>query len=431
MPHPHRIGVVVAPRDRAARPFMRRAPILHVILLGQPGRALIADDIVAQHVLHLVRRLLRRQEDAPDLGLIRPVRVPGTHALYPVREGDVREDRPAMAEETRLLAAQRLPFVAAIAEIILDDGHLLIRRQIFVILRKELAACRMPLRPDADIEQFHLALAGNGVVGVAPLHPGRRQHDSVDRGVAGVVVVIAGEILRAPLPIAGHAPFEDAAKRLPIAIGAVGQLAVIVEIEAQIADRGFEIGRRLVPAGEDVAAIAVDAGLDQPPLRFVEFVVVGAVHLRHADQRALIVEHPGVEGTGEFRRIALVIAADPHAAVPTIVEEDMQLAMPVPVEDYRFLRHASEDVIARLRHLAFMTDEQPGARENALELVLVDLLAGENIPADHALIEIDQPALVADRPCAAHRLRLNSIAGGKHSGFPAAAATRVANCRRI
>ena len=133
------------------------------------------------------------------------------------------------------------------------------------------------------------------------------------------MVIVAAEILRAEFPIARYPPLECATEGFPIAVGAVRQLAIIIEIEPQIAEvilkrRGF-----FLPAGVYETAIGVDPCLDQSPFRFVELVAVTGLHLRDADQSSLIGEDPGVERAHEFPRVAFVIATDPHAPVATIV----------------------------------------------------------------------------------------------------------------
>src|SRR5438132_12984239 len=70
------VAVGMAPRDRAAAGGMGVVPVLHVVLLGQPGGPRIADVIVAQERLDLWRCRGVDQVPAPDLGLMRATRVP-------------------------------------------------------------------------------------------------------------------------------------------------------------------------------------------------------------------------------------------------------------------------------------------------------------------------------------------------------------------
>ena len=77
-----------------------------------------------------------------------------------------------------------------------------------------------------------------------------------------VVVIVAAEILRAEFPIARYPPFECAAEGFPIAVSAVRQLAIIIEIEPQIAEVVLKRGGLFLPAGVNEAAIGVDPCLD-------------------------------------------------------------------------------------------------------------------------------------------------------------------------
>ena len=81
--------------------------------------------------------------------------------------------------------------------------------------------------------------------------------------------------------------------------------------------------------------------------------------------------------------------------------------MSVTVENYRFFRHAAQDVVTRLRNLAFMANKKPRMRKDPLQFVLVDLLTSKNIPANSTLFEINQTALLADCSTAIHPNALN------------------------
>ena len=69
---------------------------------------------------------------------------------------------------------------------------------------------------------------------VATFDASGRENYLVDRGMRRIVVGITTEILGAKFPVARHSPFEDAAKGFPVAVAAVGQFAIVVEIEAQV-----------------------------------------------------------------------------------------------------------------------------------------------------------------------------------------------------
>ena len=116
--------------------------------------------------------------------------------------------------------------------------------------------------------------------------------------------------------------------------------------------------------------------------------MVGGLELRHPDQAAVGVVAPAVERTGEQERIALVVAADLHAPVAARVEEDVQLVPAVAHQQDRLFAHAGLKVIAGLRHLALVADEQPGAREKPLQLFAVDLLVDKDLAADPPRLQV-------------------------------------------
>ena len=68
----------------------------------------------------------------------------------------------------------------------------------------------------------------------------------------------------------------------------------------------------------------------------------------------------------------------------------MELALPVPAQNHRLFAHAGDEVVAGLGNLAFVTDEQPGPGEDSFLFVLIDTLVNENLPADDAVLEIDE-----------------------------------------
>ena len=85
--------------------------------------------------------------------------------------------------------------------------------------------------------------------------------------------------------------------------------------------------------------------------------MIAVFHFGYADQFSLVREDPGMERAHEFARIALVVAAHPHAAMAAIVEKDVQLAIAIAVHDHGFFRHPTQDVVPVLRDLTFVTDK--------------------------------------------------------------------------
>src|SRR5581483_4366844 len=144
-----------------------------------------------------------------------------------------------------------------------------------------------------------------------------------------------------------------------------------------------------VPAGPD-AALVVDhlRNFDEPPLRLVQLLVISLFKEGHADELAVGAIAPAVIGAGEHHRAALVVAADLHAAVTAGIQEHVNLALAVAHQDHGLLAHPRDEEIARIGDLAFVPDEQPGAGENQLQLLLVNIAADENFSADSAVLEV-------------------------------------------
>src|SRR2546428_12320974 len=74
LPEAHLVVVGVAPRDDPLAGERGVVPVLHVVLLGHPGRSRIAEVIGPEHVLHFRRRVSIDQEPAPGSGLHGPPR---------------------------------------------------------------------------------------------------------------------------------------------------------------------------------------------------------------------------------------------------------------------------------------------------------------------------------------------------------------------
>ena len=68
----------------------------------------------------------------------------------------------------------------------------------------------------------------------------------------------------------------------------------------------------------------------------------------------------------------------------------MDLAGPVPAQDYRLFPHAGYKVVTGFCHLAFVSYEQPDPGKNLFLLAGVDLVVYENFPADVTVGQIDQ-----------------------------------------
>jgi hypothetical protein len=97
-----------------------------------------------------------------------------------------------------------------------------------------------------------------------------------------------------------------------------------------------------------------------------------------------------VKRAGEYQRITVVVSAHLHAAMTARVEKHMNCVLPIPAQNDFLFAHARNDEVARLLDLALVSDEQPGTRENLLQLLLVDALVNVDFATDEALFEVDQ-----------------------------------------
>src|SRR5206468_448506 len=216
------------------------------------------------------------------------------------------------------------------------------------------------------------------------------------RAVAHAVITVSREILGRELPVTRDEPLVDAADRLGSALAPVPGVEKEIEIEL-VAAQVFGEGRSgRVPRRPDRALVVLHPrDLDQPPLAPVELRAVRILRERHADEHAVGSIAPAVVRALELDRVALVVTAHLHAAVPARVEKDAEPPRAVAAQDDRFLAHRRAEIVTRLRDLALVTDEEPGAGEDPLELLPVDLLAHEDLAADDPALDVDQ----ALQPC--------------------------------
>src|ERR1700744_1268859 len=100
MPHPHLVGIRIAPCYHAAAGGMRIVPVLHVVLLGHARRTRITDVVVAGEVLHWLRGVAIDEEKAPYLGLVHTSRMPARQrAWLSWQQRNIREDLAGRADQ--------------------------------------------------------------------------------------------------------------------------------------------------------------------------------------------------------------------------------------------------------------------------------------------------------------------------------------------
>jgi hypothetical protein len=360
---------------------------------------------VAQEVLHLARGVGVDQVDAPALRLVGAARVP--HRERPRLAGErrsVREDGARPAEEPPQLTAPALAVFLAAAEVVGHERRVLVRGRDRRVVRAQEGDHGV-----AEVREGHVEPARFlALRHVAPALAARPDADHVDRAVAHAVIAIAREVLRRELPVAGDQPLVNAADDLGAAFAAVPRVEQQIEVELVAAEVLEERRGRAVPRRPDHPLVVLHLrDFDEAPAAAVELLAVRVLREWHPDERAVGAVAPAVIGAQELGGVAVVVAAHLHAAVAARVQEDVNRAAAVATEDDGLLAHERGDEVTRPRDLALVAHEEPGAGEHLLELLPVDRLADEDLPADDPSRDVDQAvethlrALLAPAPVAA------------------------------
>ena len=71
------------------------------------------------------------------------------------------------------------------------------------------------------------------------------------------------------------------------------------------------------------------------------------------------------------------------------VEEHLHLALLVPDDDDLVLADIIDEIVARIRNMAFVAHEVPGARENVVHLQIAKRLVGEDLPVQRSALRIE------------------------------------------
>src|SRR5207248_7559671 len=129
-----------------------------------------------------------------------------------------------------------------------------------------------------------------------------------------------------------------------------------------------------IPRREDHAAIDLEMrNLDQAQAGAIELTVIGLGVKGHSDQAALVVIRPAVIAARERRGVSAFVEADPVPAMAAGIKEGVDAASGVAPYDHGVFAHEAGDVVARLRNLRLVADEEPAARKDALDLQLVEI----------------------------------------------------------
>ena len=133
--------------------------------------------------------------------------------------------------------------------------------------------------------------------------------------------------------------------------------------------------------------------------------MVGLFQVGDADEFPVIAVGPTVIGAGEAGGVAIVGTAEAVAAMAADIEKGADLAGAVAHHQHWVLAHPGGEEITRTRDLAVMAQEEPAARENPRQLLVVNLRLDKDAAAEEAVLEIDQRA-VHDRPPSAKLRRI-------------------------
>src|SRR6185437_662332 len=199
--------------------------------------------------------------------------------------------------------------------------------------------------------------------------------------------------LEEDLPIGAEENPEAAADDLELA----GRRAIdhVVDRRARIAEIGGEIGPVRGEAGEDETAVILDARHVHHGKTRVLRIEAGALvtaFQRDGQERPVGPIGPAVIAAAEELDVAVAVADDLGAAVTAAIVEDMHGAVAVPAHHHGLAADRRRQIIARLRHLAVVTDIDPGAAEDALHLELEDPRIDIDVAVD--AIRLDE---LADR----------------------------------
>src|SRR3954468_9030728 len=82
--------------------------------------------------------------------------------------------------------------------------------------------------------------------------------------------------------------------------------------------------------------------------------------------------------------------ADPVAAVRTGVDEGVDRAVALADHEHLVVAHPRDDEVPRLGDLGLVGNKDPAAREDTLELELIERRVGEDAPVEPALFLVEE-----------------------------------------
>src|ERR1700722_6215382 len=375
---PHLLVERDPPRHGSAASERAFLPIVHVVLLKRAGWTEAADARQPDRLLDVRRRRLVDIDPRPYLGLVGAARMPDSEGAGGCpKHGEIGKHRPDdRVDQPRTGAETCLDFGPYLLLVIEDLRH----RRIANVVRAD---------ADQDVPaawRHHRARrVGFGRDAAAEIGLDRGQMRPTD------VIGVAAEIFGRKLPIARHDPFVDAADHLDPPLASVEE---IIEVPGHFAEIMDERRRRGIEGGEIQPLVAVELrGRYHTPVLAVQLAVIGFLEIGYADERPVIAIGPAVIGAGKGGGVAVIGAAQAITTMPADVEEGVDLTRGVAHHQNRVFAHIGGEEIAGQRDLALVAQEQPAARENPLQFLLVDLWLDENPAAEQTVLGIDQAAL--------------------------------------
>ena len=142
--------------------------------------------------------------------------------------------------------------------------------------------------------------------------------------------------------------------------------------------RAEEIGEGLdviLEGGEDHAVVLLDTQADQRQFALVQAIGV-AFRVRHTAQAAIQGIAPAVIRADKTVGLTLLVFAHRCATMAAAVEQHMHFFLAVAHDDHRLLADIGALVAAGLRDLTPVSDPDPGAVENLVQLLIEDLAVG-------------------------------------------------------
>ena len=111
---------------------------------------------------------------------------------------------------------------------------------------------------------------------------------------------------------------------------------------------------------------------------------------RKTGEPAVVAVRPAVVGAPEVGGVAHLCTAHLHSPVQAHVEHRPDVAVGIAGDDEGVVEDSAHDVVAVLRDLGFVGDEQPGAAEETLLFQLEQLFVVVDVRGDHPAPDVTE-----------------------------------------